>query len=239
MNIYSKAALGLLALTLSCVPVLAQGDPQDPPPTQPAVPDGPGGGPGGPMWSGHDGGGWGQRGGWGHRRGGWNREDGMGGREFGFVRLLNDPAIRQQVGISDDEAAKIRQQTSDFMKKQIQDRANVAVQRIDLQDLLAADKPDRAAIDTKLQDISASKLAMAKSAIDYRLTLRDEITPAQREKIRQLIRDRWARNRGGDGGPWQHGPRGGRRGGQRGPGPSAAPAPNAPSNSQGGASPGN
>ncbi|HTV57972.1 MAG TPA: periplasmic heavy metal sensor [Verrucomicrobiae bacterium] len=238
MNIYSKAALGLLALTLSCVPALAQGDPQDPPPAQPETPDGPGGGPGGPMWSGHNGGGWGQGGGWGHRRGGWNREDRMGGREFGFVRLLNDPAIRQQVGVTDEEAAKIRQQTSDFMKKEIQDRANVAVQRIDLRDLLAAEKPDRAAIDSKLQDISTSRLAMEKSAVDYRLTLRDEITPAQRDKIRELMRDRWSRDRG-EGGRWQRGPHGGRRGGQRGPGPGAAPAPNAPSNPQGGAAPGN
>jgi len=42
------------------------------------------------------------------------------------------------------------------------------VKRVDLKDLLEADKPDRAAIDSKLQEISTARLALEKSAVHYR-----------------------------------------------------------------------
>lgn len=156
---------------------------------------------------------------------------GMGRREFGLARLLNNPAIRQQVGITAEQAGTIRQRELDFRKKEIRDRADLAVKRIDLRGLLAADKPDRAAIDTKLQEISAAQLTLERSAIDYRLTMRDAISPAQREKLREVIRD--GQRRGGA--PARPGPQGAGRPGQRGP----APAPDAHGHPQDGAPPNN
>jgi Spy/CpxP family protein refolding chaperone len=150
----------------------------------------------------------------------------MGGREFGLSRLLSDPAIRQQVGITDEQFATMRKQESDFRKAEIRNRADVEVKRIDLKDLLEADKPDRAAVDAKLQEVSAAQLVMEKSAIDFRLTMREAITPAQREKLRQLMRDRWQREGGRDRkGPGAQGP--GRKG-QRGSGPAAGAPPPPP-----------
>jgi hypothetical protein len=63
------------------------------------------------------------------------------------------------------------------------------------------------------------RLVLEKSAVHYRLTMRDAITPAQREKLRQLMKDR----RGHGGGAGRQGPQGPGRRGPRGP----APAPNA------------
>jgi Spy/CpxP family protein refolding chaperone len=205
MEIYSKAALAMLALALSCSPVLAQGDPQDSPYKQQGARNE--FGPRGPMRPGE------KRGQWGHRQGGFDRSGRRGPREFGLARLLNDPAIRQQLGITAEQATTIRQQESDFRKTEIRNRADLEVKRIDLKDLLSADKPDRAAIDSKLQEISAAQLAVEKSAIDYRLTMRDAISPAQREKLRQLMSDRWRRG----GGPAHPGPHGAGRKDQRGP----------------------
>jgi Spy/CpxP family protein refolding chaperone len=238
MEFRSKAALVVLALAISCTPVLAQGDPQDAPPQQQASRDGfrPRG-PAGPGW-GRDGSRGGGRGGWGRGRNGFGRGnrsgrggfvDGQGRQGFGLGRALSDPAIRQQVGITDEQFAKIRQQESDFRKAAIRGRADLQVKRIDLKDLLSADKPDRAAIDSKLQEISAAQLALAKSAVDYRLDLRDAITPAQRDKLRQALKDRWQQRGGGGpgrpGGPQAFNRRGqGQR--QRG-GTGAAPAPQA------------
>ncbi len=156
------------------------------------------------------------------RRGGF----GMGQREFGLSPALRDPDIRKQVGITDDQFAKMRQQESDFRKTEIRDRADLQVKRIDLRDLLSADKPDRAAIDSKLQEISAAQLALEKAAVDYRLDMRDAITPAQRDKLRQLMKDRWQRGGSGPGRPG--GPQAMGRRGQRGRGgPATAPAPQA------------
>jgi Spy/CpxP family protein refolding chaperone len=232
MKIRSKAALAVLAVALSCGPLLAQGDPQDPPADQPGPP-GPGRTPMGPMGPG------GNRGGWGRMRGRFGRDGrmgmdgfGWGGRDAGLARLLSNPDIRQQVGISDAQAATIRQQESDFRKSEIRNRADLEVKRIDLRDLLAADKPDRAAIDSKLQEISAAQLVLAKARVNQMLTMRDAITPAQRDKLRQLMMDR-RRGGGGPAGPGP-GPQASRRRGQRGgasraggnaPAPPAAGAP--------------
>jgi len=133
---------------------------------------------------------------------------------------LSNPAVRQQLGVTADQAAKIRQQESDFQKTEIRNRADLEIKRMDLRDLLSADKPDRAAIDGKLQEISSAQLALEKSAVDYRLTMRDALTPAQRQKLEQLMQQRRQPQPGSDAGP--RGPRGDGR-----PGRGAAPPPNA------------
>lgn len=231
MLAHSKAALIALALVLGCSTVSAQGDPPGPPADSPGAPGAMG--PGGDMrrgGRGQDGGDWERQNGggeWGrHGHDGFGRGDGMGmrgkgmrGQEFGLGRLLNDPAIREQLGVTADQAAKIRQQESEFRKTEIRGGADLEVEQIDLQDLLSADKADRAAIDAKLQDISTARLALAKSAITFRLNSRDALTQAQREKLHQIMRD--GHRPGGDLRP--HGPNGPSRGGQRGSAPPAKP----------------
>src|SRR5271155_2964242 len=171
MGIYSKAAFAVLAVALSCSPLLAQDGSADSTPAHQGARDGYGSRRGA-IDSGKD------HGGWGHQYGGFRRDGRRGRRHFGFARLLNDPAIRQQVGITDEQAATIRNRELDFRKTEIRGRADVEVKRLELKDLLAADKPDRAAINAKLQEISAAQLSLQKTAIDYRLTMRDAITPA-------------------------------------------------------------
>ena len=223
MPSHSKLALAALALALSCAPAFAQGDPPDDPP---AAPDA--GGPGGGMHRGgpgRDGGNWGRgRDGreWGRRDGhGFGRERGMGmrerggmqGREMMLGRLLSNPEIRDKIGVTADQAANIRQQESDFRKTAIRGRADLEVKQIDLRDLMSADKPDRAAIDAKLTDISTARLALEKSAVSFRLNSREALTPDQRTKLRDLMRSRRDQNSGpGPGGP--RAGRAGRRGGQ-------------------------
>jgi Spy/CpxP family protein refolding chaperone len=211
MGIYAKAAFAAaLAVALSCSPLLAQDGPQDSPAGQQGARDG-FGSRRSSIGSGE------HQGRWGHGHGGFGRDGRTGRRRFAFARLLNDPSIRQQVGITDAQAATIRKQELDFRKTEIRGRADLEVKRIDLKDLLAADKPDRTAINAKLQEIGAAQLSLQKSAIDYRLTMRDAITPAQRDKLRQVMRDRWQRS----GGPGRAGRQGGGRSGAR--GPAAAP----------------
>jgi Spy/CpxP family protein refolding chaperone len=212
MGIYSKTALAVLALALSCTPLLAQDGPADPPPARQGARDG-FGSRRGQMDSDKD------HGGWDHRHGGFGRDGRRGRRHSGFARLLNDPSIRQQVGITDEQAATIRKQQLDFRKTEIRGRADVEVKRIELKDLLAADKPDRAAINAKLQEISAAQLSLQKSSVDYRLSMREAITPAQREKLRQLMREGWQRD--GGRGPGREGRLGAEHRGSR--SPAAAP----------------
>ncbi len=228
MKIPMKTGLAVLALALSCGLLVAQDGPRDVAAAPggevmrlggPATgdegfvdPDGPGG-PGGAGRMGRDGG----RGNWGRGRGGFER-GGHGRREFGLSRILSNPDIQQKVGVTSEQVAKIRQQETAFRKTAIQQRADLEVKQIDLRDLLAADKPDRPAIDRQLQAISVSRLAMDKSRIDFRLNMKEALTPEQREKLRQAIKDRMQARRGegrrgGPGGRGQSGPGAGGGGG--------------------------
>jgi Spy/CpxP family protein refolding chaperone len=222
MQFHSKTALAVLAVALSCTPVFAQGEPPAPPASGPHADMGPG----------HDGRQWRRgkqarfAGHWGEDRGG--RRFGGEHRRFELARLLRNPDVRQKLGISAEQFNKIQQQETDFRKTEIRDRADVQVKQLELRSLLSAEKPDRAAIDAKLQDISNARLAMQKNAIDSRLTMREAITPQQRQQLRQLMSERRGRGRGP--GPESHsGPHGQGRGrspqSNRPPDPSGQPNP--------------
>ena len=94
--------------------------------------------------------------------------------------------MREKLGITADQAAKISQQTSEFRKAQIRSGADLQVKRLELNELLAATNPDRAAIDKKLEEISAIQLAQKKSEVNYRLRMRDALTSEQRQKLQQM-----------------------------------------------------
>jgi Heavy-metal resistance len=212
MRISSKSTLAILALALACTPAFAQ---QGPPNSLPGPPPGIAAGPApgdlavAPpraremrVWirNGREGGwaAWGADPAMGGNRGMMGLGDASGIGRFHNVdallaralRFLRDPAIRQQFGISDKQAAKLETQVTDFRKTRIQDRANLAVQRIDLENLLAAENPDRAAINRKLQQVGAAQLALEKSAVDFALNVKQELLPEQRQKIRQFLRQR-------------------------------------------------
>lgn len=160
-------------------------------------------------------------------RGGWTHEGhrGMRGghnRDFMLARLVNSLEFREKLGITTDQATKIRQQTTDFRKAEIRGRADLEVKRIELRDLLAAENPDRSAIDQKLQEISAARLTSEKSAIDYHLAMRSALTPEQRQKLDQMRMDFHDRERnGGRRGPHGQGFR--LRGDSQGPPPQPNP----------------
>jgi Spy/CpxP family protein refolding chaperone len=102
------------------------------------------------------------------------------------MRLVNNPAMREKLGITDEQAAKIRQQTFDFQKAEIRGRAEMQVRRLELKQLLTAANPDRAAIDQKLEQISTAQLAQRKLKVNYRLDMRAALTSEQRQKLQNL-----------------------------------------------------
>jgi Spy/CpxP family protein refolding chaperone len=156
---------------------------------------------------------------------------GAGMRGMALSRMLENPMLRQQLGVSADQAAKIRQQETDFEKIEIRNRADLQVKRLELNQLISADKPDRAAIDSKVAEVGAAQVAMEKATIDNRLNMRDALTPVQRQRLEQIVAQR--RQARFSGNPaFGPGTRGGgappaERGGNRGavPNPPNPPAP--------------
>jgi Spy/CpxP family protein refolding chaperone len=201
MRIPFKIGLGLLALAVALPVAYAQ----TPGPGTAEPPQ---------RWASAERGPMGGRGMRGHGMRGWSR----GGPAAMLLRLVNNPMMRQRVGITAEQAAKIRQQTSDFLKQQIRSRANIQVQHIDLQNLMAADNPNRAAIDKTLGEISALRLAQSKANVNFQLTMRDALTPEQRQKLMEMRQEFMRRGPGRGGRTGPRGPRG--MPNRPGPGPS-------------------
>jgi Spy/CpxP family protein refolding chaperone len=144
------------------------------------------------------------------RPGSWGRENIRRGRgdwgrmhrhhEFMLARLANNPAFREKIGMSEEQAQKIRTETFDFQKAQIRNRADVQVKKLELRELLSTENPDRGAINSKLEDISASKLAQAKASVDFHLDMRAALSPNQKLKLQQM-RKEFFQHRFGRSGP--------------------------------------
>ena len=214
-----KFPVVILASALAVPSMFAQGPPPDAgqgggPHAGPGAhrqmgPGGPGDGPGG--WRrGEDG----ERGEHGWRRGrgfrgmhGHRRERG----EFGLARLVQNPELREKLGITSEQAAKISQQTAEFHKSSIRSRADLLVKHVELGELLRAETPDRVAIDRKLDEIAAARAAEAKAQVHYRLAMREALTPKQQKKLREMRQERM---RGAFRGQRREGPPRGPRGPQ-------------------------
>lgn len=176
MRIHSKLAFGTLSLFLALPLAFAQNAPQQTaPPPPPAAMNGQFRQHPMPMA---------RRARWAHERGmRWRKRH---NRQFMLARMVQNPGFRERLGISAEQAQKIRTQTFDFRKARIENRADIAVKRLELRNQLSAENPDRAAIDRTLQEISAAKLAQAKSAVDFHLDMRAALTPDQWQKLRQM-----------------------------------------------------
>jgi Spy/CpxP family protein refolding chaperone len=129
-----------------------------------------------------------------------------GGQQFMLARLVSNPALRARLGISPEQAQKIRAEVFDFRKAEITNRADAKVKHLELADLLSADTPDRSAIDKKLEELSTVRLAGQKAAVNFRLDMRNALTAEQREKLEQMRHDFF--HQGGFDHHGPHGPKG-------------------------------
>ena len=107
-----------------------------------------------------------------------------------WMRFLEDPAFRQHVGITNEQADKLRALGFAAAKTRARLEADGKIRRIELTELLRAEKPDRAAIDKKLREIADIQYASLKAHTDDLLAFREIVPPEQREKIHAFVRDR-------------------------------------------------
>lgn len=106
-------------------------------------------------------------------------------RGAGLGRALRNPQVRERLGVTAEQAAKIQAQETGFAKSRIQTRANLRVQRMELRDLMRAEKPDRAAIEKKMRAINEAQLAGQLGAMDHRVAMQNALTPEQKVKMKE------------------------------------------------------
>ena len=133
---------------------------------------------------------------WGY--GDWGRMHGH--HEFMLARLANNPAFRERIGMTPEQAQKIRTETFDFRKAEIRNRGDLQVKKLELREMLSAETPDRSAIGSKLEEISAARLVQAKADVNFHLDMRTALTPDQKLKLQEMRQD-FFHHRFGPGGP--------------------------------------
>lgn len=145
-------------------------------------------------------------------------------------RMLQDPAVRERLNITPEQAAKIQAQGSTVAKSMIRSHADIQVKRMELGELMRAEKPDRVLIDKKLREVQDATFAAEKARIDNHLTTHELFTPEQRqemEKMRGEFRGGMMQRGPGGPGPGGMGPRGPRpMGTPQAPPPQPPPADN-------------
>ena len=141
---------------------------------------------------------------------------------------LDQQPLLGRLKLTDQQKKQIEQMRFDMQKQVVGVRAKMQTARIDLRQLLAADSPDKAAIEAKMGEISQSALQVHSIRLNQWFEVNKLLNPDQQKLwkgvLKHPLRDRvraWMRGRFKDEGcPCMHGPmmgeKGGRNGGQRG-----------------------
>jgi hypothetical protein len=104
-----------------------------------------------------------------------------------LMTALDDPRVRTALGISDQQADSLRKIVTDTEIFTIQTGANMAVDSIELRELLRPDKPDKAAVMSKGNEISKDTSALINHYLEAIVEAKTILTPEQQKMIRAYL----------------------------------------------------
>lgn len=104
-----------------------------------------------------------------------------------LLRDLDDPRVRSTLGLSDQQADSLRKIIIDTETFTIKTGANIAVDSIDLRELLREDKPDKSVVKAKGDEISKYTSELINHYLDAILAAKALLTPEQQKMIRAYI----------------------------------------------------
>jgi Spy/CpxP family protein refolding chaperone len=103
---------------------------------------------------------------------------------------LDNPMVRTALGLTDQQADSLRKIVVDTEIYTIQTGAGVVVDGIQLKELLRADRPDRAAVMAKGDEISKAGSELVHHYLDAVLSAKTILTPEQQKIIREYMEKR-------------------------------------------------
>jgi Spy/CpxP family protein refolding chaperone len=117
-----------------------------------------------------------------------SRDDGGPLQRFSrLMKALDDPRAQKMLGISQEQADSLRKIVTDTEIFTIQRGANIAVDSIELKELLRADKPDKAAVMSKGNEISKDTSELISHYLGAILDAKAILTPQQQQMIREYL----------------------------------------------------
>jgi Spy/CpxP family protein refolding chaperone len=97
--------------------------------------------------------------------------------------------IKSQLKLTDAQEKQMAKLRIELQKKQIPIQAKIKTARLEMQELMMADKPDRSAIEKQMKVVSDLQYQAKLNHLDHMLAVRSILTPEQLEI--------WKKHRGG------------------------------------------
>ena len=95
-------------------------------------------------------------------------------------------SLKQRLGLSDDQAGKLRKLRGDYLKSTILQTANVRVAELELNDLLDESKLSKAKIEKKVKEMESIRAELTLTRVRFLLKAADFMTPEQFDKFRAM-----------------------------------------------------
>jgi Spy/CpxP family protein refolding chaperone len=84
---------------------------------------------------------------------------------------------------------EIREIRSTVLKNMIQKKADLKIARLELRELLHNDPVDMTAVESQVNKMESLRTAMILDGIKTRQEIKSKLTPGQRKKLKELIRN--------------------------------------------------
>lgn len=94
--------------------------------------------------------------------------------------------LAKQLELTPEQRDKLEVIRDRQQRMGIEQRAKIHIARLDLRTLLRAEKPDRRALEAKVDEISRMQAQLGKARVGMLLDMRAVLTPEQQQKLRSL-----------------------------------------------------
>jgi Spy/CpxP family protein refolding chaperone len=108
----------------------------------------------------------------------------QGGRQRGAQPGMREEMMKK-LNLTEQQQTQMRKLRADLEKKNIQTTSKIQLARIDMRELILAEKPDRPALEKKLREITELQHQMKVDRLDHMLAVNALLTPEQQKSWRQ------------------------------------------------------
>ncbi len=113
---------------------------------------------------------------------------GRAARRLGVLRRLTDPELRDRLGLTAEQSGRLDALLFESAKRVVQRQADLKLLRLEMLEQMKAENPDRAVLESKIDEIGAARSNLARIRLDAFFEIRDLLTPEQRDLLRESLR---------------------------------------------------
>jgi Spy/CpxP family protein refolding chaperone len=100
----------------------------------------------------------------------------------------------KQLNLTDAQKTSIHDIRITLKKRMIEEGADLKIAKIELREQLRKDSVEMSAVEAQLKKVESIRTAMKLDAIKARMEIKNKLTPDQRKKLAELMRNPWQGN---------------------------------------------